>query len=258
MDILTEKNGRVWTIAINRPQVKNAVDASTARQLADAFRRFEDDNSAYVAVLCGAGGTFCAGADLTALAAEPSRESPRLNPDMSQDGPMGPSRMQLSKPVIAAVSGYAVAGGLELACWCDIRVVEQSAVFGVYCRRFGVPLIDGGTQRLPRLIGMSRALDMILTGRSVHAPEALQMGLANYMVENGSATSEAQKLAHKLADLPQNCLRSDRRAVYAGFDLAFEQAMALEFEFGMQVVKSGETLDGAKRFAKARRTIKRE
>ena len=248
MDIITEKNGKVWTVIINRPQVKNAVNQKTAAQLADAFREFEKDDRACAAVLCGAGGTFCAGADLTAFALATAAENMRLNKDMSKDGPMGPSRMHLSKPVIAAVSGYAVAGGLELACWCDIRVVEKSAIFGVYCRRFGVPLIDGGTQRLPRLIGMSRALDMILTGRSVDAQEAYNMGLANYVVEPGTSRSEAEKLANRLTAFPQRCLRSDREAAYKGFDLPFEQAMALEFKFGMQVIESGETLEGAKKF----------
>lgn len=256
MEVATEKNGRVWTVILNRPEIKNAVDAKTARQLADAFREFEKDEAADVAVLYGAGGTFCAGADLSAFAAETDQEAMRLNRDMTGDGPMGPSRMHLSKPVIGAVAGYAVAGGLELACWCDIRVVEQSAVFGVYCRRFGVPLIDGGTQRLPRLIGMSRALDMILTGRSVYAQEALQMGLANYVVPDGKARAEAEKLGLKLTELPQLCMRSDRQAVYKGFDLPFEQAMAVEFELGMQVVESGETLEGARRFVQGRHTIK--
>ncbi len=249
MKILIEKDGKVWTVIINRPEVKNAVNAETAAQLADAFRKFEMDSCACAAVLCGAGDTFCAGADLKAFASETPVEALRLNKDMSKDGPMGPSRMNLSKPVIAAVSGYAVAGGLELACWCDIRVVEKNAIFGVYCRRFGVPLIDGGTQRLPRLIGMSRALDMVLTGRSVNAQEALTMGLANYVVEPGTARFEAEKLAQRLAVFPQRCLRSDRSAVYQGFDLPFDQAMALEFKLGMQVVESGETLEGAEKFS---------
>jgi enoyl-CoA hydratase len=249
MEIITEKNGKVWTVVINRSEVKNAVDAETAVQLADTFREFEKDDSACAAVLCGADGTFCAGADLTAFAVKTKAEEMRLNKDMAKDGPMGPSRMHLSKPVIAAVSGYAVAGGLELACWCDIRVVEKNAIFGVYCRRFGVPLIDGGTQRLPRLIGMSRALDMILTGRSVDAEEALQMGLANYLVEPGASRLEAEKLALRLTAFPQRCLRSDRRAVYEGYDLPFDEAMALEFKLGVQVVESGETLEGARHFA---------
>jgi enoyl-CoA hydratase len=248
MEIITVKNGKVWTVIINRPEVKNAVNAETAVHLANAFCEFEKDDRACAAVLCGAGGTFCAGADLTAFAAETATEEMRLNKDMTKYGPMGPSRMHLSKPVIAAVSGFAVAGGLELACWCDIRVVEKNAIFGVYCRRFGVPLIDGGTQRLPRLIGISRALDMILTGRSVDAEEALNMGLANYVVEPGTSRLEAEKLAERLAAFPQRCLRSDRRAVYEGYDLPFDKAMALEFELGMQVVESGETLEGARNF----------
>jgi len=249
MEVLTEKQGEVWTIVINRPEAKNAVNGDTALMLADAFREFEQDDMAKVAVLWGAGGSFCAGADLKAVAGKSSASSNHMNRDMSADGPLGPSRMHLSKPVIAAVSGYAVAGGLELACWCDIRVVEEDAVFGVYCRRFGVPLIDGGTQRLPRLVGLSRALDMIITGRSVPADEALIMGLANYVVSTGKAREEAEKLALKIAAWPQICMRSDREAVYAGFDKPFDQAMQQEFEKGMQVVNSGETVAGATRFS---------
>ncbi len=167
---------------------------------------------------------------------------------MDENGPMGPSRMQLSKPVIAAVSGYAVAGGLELACWCDIRVVEETAVFGVYCRRFGVPLIDGGTQRLPRIIGLGRALDLILTGRSVEASEAHQMGLANYLVPEGEARGKAEQIAQKIAAFPQMCLRSDRQAVYQGLDRPFREAMAREFQLGLAVIESGETQRGARSF----------
>jgi enoyl-CoA hydratase len=173
----------------------------------------------------------------------------RLEPDMSKDGPMGPSRMQLSKPVIAAVSGYAVAGGLELAIWCDLRVADQDAIFGVFCRRFGVPLIDGGTQRLPRLIGQSRALDMILTGRPVNAQEALMMGLVNRVVETGTAREEAEKLAAQLADFPQVCMRNDRESLYRGFNMNFNDAMKLEFEYGIRVIESGETVQGASRFS---------
>ena len=249
MDVLSEKKGDIWTIIINRPEAKNSVNGDTALMLANAFREFDRDESASVAVLWGTGGSFCAGADLKAIAGKSTASPNQMLTDMSQDGPMGPSRMHLSKPVIAAVAGYAVAGGLELACWCDIRVVEESAVFGVYCRRFGVPLIDGGTQRLPRLIGMSRAMDMIITGRSVHAEEALAMGLANYMVPTGTAREEAEKLALKVAAWPQFCMRSDREAVYGGFDLPFDQAMAQEFKKGMQVVESGETVSGATRFS---------
>lgn len=250
MKVLTEKNGKIFTVILNRPEVKNAVDRETADQLAEAFKSFEKDDAASVAVLWGTGGNFCAGADLKAIANSTGNGMNRLDPDMTKDGPLGPSRMHLSKPVIAAVSGYAVAGGLELACWCDLRVVERDAVFGVYCRRYGVPLIDGGTQRLPRLIGLSRALDMILTGRSVEAEEAFTIGLANYVVETGKARETAEKLALKLTKYPQVCLRSDREAVYQGFDLPFDQAMALEFRLGMKVIESGETEHGASRFAK--------
>ena len=249
MDILTEKKGEIWTIIINRPEAKNSVNGDTALMLANAFREFDQDDTAKVAVLWGSGGSFCAGADLKAIAGKSAAKPNSMSTDMSEDGPMGPSRMHLSKPVIAAVSGYAVAGGLELACWCDIRVVEEDVVFGVYCRRFGVPLIDGGTQRLPRLIGMSRALDMIITGRSVYAEEALSMGLANYVVSQGKAREKAEELALKVAAWPQVCMRSDREAVYDGFDLNFDQAMQQEFAKGMEVVNSGETVAGASRFS---------
>ena len=247
MDVEIEKDGFVWTVIMNRPERKNAVDRNMAEQLADAFRLFDADSEALVAVLWGTGGCFCAGADLKALAAGNAN---RLNVDMSQDGPMGPSRMELSKPVIGAISGFAVAGGLELACWCDLRVVEKDAVLGVYCRRYGVPLIDGGTQRLPRLIGLSRAMDMILTGRPVPADEALAMGLANYVVESGESRQEAEKIAHSIAQFPNRCLKSDRQAVYRGFDLPFAQAMETEFRLGLQVVKSGESEQGAIRFSR--------
>lgn len=249
MDVLTEKNDRVWTIIINRPEAKNSVNGDTARLLADAFREFDRDESAAVAVLWGNGGCFCAGADLKTVAGKSTASLNPMEMDMSKDGPMGPSRMHLSKPVIAAISGFAVAGGLELACWCDLRVMEEDAVFGVYCRRFGVPLIDGGTQRLPRLIGISRAMDMILTGKSVYSEEALAIGLANYVVPPGKAREEAERLAEKIAAWPQVCMRSDRESVYAGFDLPFDEAMKQEFEKGIQVVQSGETVEGATRFS---------
>lgn len=245
MKVIIEKKDKVCSIGINRPEVKNAVDRETAHLLADAFREFEADESSHVAVLYGVGGTFCAGADLKALSKD---EGNLLNVDMSKDGPMGPTRMQLSKPVIAAISGFAVAGGLELAIWCDMRVVEADATFGVFCRRFGVPLIDGGTQRLPRLIGQSRALDMILTGRPVESEEAFSMGLANRIVAPGSAKAEAEKLAAQIASFPQVCMRSDRNAVYKGFDLDMDRAMDLEFQLGLQVIGSGETKDGATHF----------
>lgn len=245
--VIVEKKGNICTIGINRPEVKNAVDRATAQQLVEAFRDFDNDDSLHVAVLYGAGGSFCAGADLQQLS---KGEGNVLESNMAKDGPMGPSRMHLSKPVIAAVSGYAVAGGLELAIWCDLRVMEQDAIFGVFCRRFGVPLIDGGTQRLPRLIGMSHALDMILTGRPVAADEALAMGLANRVVALGTAKEEAEKLAAQIAAFPQLCMRSDREAAYRGFDQDFDAGMQLEFLLGLNVVKSGETIEGATRFSK--------
>jgi len=248
MEVLVEKKGKVYTVIINRPEVKNAVDRKTADQLADAFHAFEKDEEAHVAVLWGAGGNFCAGADLKALSRFHEGLANRLETDMSKNGPMGPTRMHLSKPVIAAVSGYAVAGGLELACWCDLRVVERDAVFGVFCRRFGVPLVDGGTQRLPRLIGLSRALDMLLTGRPVAAEEAYLMGLAHRLVEPGTARVEAEKLAGQIAGFPQKCLRSDRESVYRGFDMDFASAMKLEFMNGLKVIHSGESIQGAQRF----------
>jgi len=246
MEVLFEKRGKICTIIMNQPGVKNAVNARMAKLLADTFRAFEKDSELYAAVLWGAGGCFCAGADLKEVAFAKRVDDRRLSPVMSDDGPMGPTRMRLSKPVIAAVAGHAVAGGLELACWCDLRVVERNAVFGVFCRRFGIPLIDGGTQRLPRLIGLSRAMDMILTGRPVGADEALAMGLANRVVENGKSREEAEALAATLAEFPQRCMRSDREAVYRGLD--FDEALELEFKLGMRVIESGETTEGARRF----------
>jgi enoyl-CoA hydratase len=248
MEVEVEVMGKVCTVIINRPDVKNAVDRKTADLLADAFRTFDEDDSLDVAVLWGAGGTFCAGADLNAVSRISEGAANQLETDMTKDGPMGPSRMHLSKPVIAAVSGYAVAGGLELACWCDLRIMEKDAVFGVFCRRFGVPLIDGGTQRLPRLIGMSRALDMILTGRPVGAEEALAIGLANRVVENGTARQEAEMLAAQIAAFPQICMRSDRQSAYQGFNMDFDNAMQQEFLLGMNVINSGETQQGAGNF----------
>jgi len=247
MSVLIEKNGNICTIILNRPEVRNAIDGKTAKELADAFRTFDKDDTLDVAVLWGKGGCFCAGADLKAVSQGPFNAFEH-NPDMKQDGPLDVSRMFLSKPVIAAVSGYAVAGGLELALWCDMRVAERDAVFGVFCRRFGVPLIDGGTQRLPRLIGISRAMDMILTGRSVGAEEALTFGLVNRVVEVGKGRQEAEGLASEIALFPQRCLRSDRKAVLGGFDLPFEAGMKIEFDLGLQVLESGETAQGASRF----------
>ncbi len=243
MVIRIEKNYPIITIIINNPEVKNAVDGPTALQLADAFRDFEQDEKALVAVLWGANGTFCSGANLKAVA---DGRGNRI--DKSGDGPMGPSRMILSKPVIAAVSGYAVAGGLELALWCDMRVVESSAIFGVFCRRFGVPLIDGGTVRLPRLIGLSRAMDMILTGRPVNAEEAYSWGLANRVVEDGKSRIEAEKLAREIAAFPKTCMRNDRLSTFEQAGMELKSAIKNEFEYGLKTLASGEYLNGSKSF----------
>jgi enoyl-CoA hydratase len=239
-----DHDGPVTIVTIDRPEVRNAVDRATADALADAFRAFDGDDDRDVAVLTGAGGAFCAGADLKAIA---SGGGNRAAPD--GDGPMGPTRMLLDKPVIAAVEGHAVAGGLELALWCDLRVAAGDAVFGVFCRRWGVPLIDGGTIRLPRLVGHSHALDMILTGRGVSGEEAHRMGLANRVVESGAALDAAVALAHELARLPQVCLRSDRRSSYEQWGQSLDDALRNEFERGAATIASGETLEGATRFA---------
>ncbi len=244
MSVRIEKNGHVTTVVLSRPEVRNAVDRKTAGALADAFRAFEADDEAHVAVLWGEGGTFCAGADLQALArGEPNELS------KTGDGPMGPSRFSLGKPVIAAVAGHAVAGGLELAAWCDLRVVEEDAVFGVFCRRFGVPLIDGGTVRLPRLIGLSRALDLILTGRPVTAEEALAIGLANRVVPKGRAREEAEALAAEIARFPQATMRADRRSAIDSLAMPLADALAHEFTLGMSALETGEALAGASAFA---------
>lgn len=240
--VRTERQGPVTTVVLSRPAARNAVDGATAAQLADAFRDFEADPEALVAVLWGEGGTFCAGADLKAVGTDRAN---RVAPD--GDGPMGPTRMRLSKPVIAAVSGHAVAGGLELALWCDLRVAEEDAVFGVFCRRWGVPLIDGGTVRLPRLIGTSRALDLILTGRPVPAPEAHEMGLANRLVPHGEARTAAEELAARLARFPQTCLRGDLASVHGQEGLPEDEAMALELRHGQAPLR--EAARGAARFA---------
>jgi enoyl-CoA hydratase len=242
----TDIDGPVFIVTIDRREARNAVDGPTAQALADAFRAFEADASLSVAVLDGAHGTFCAGADLKALGDEARRN--RLEP--AGDGPMGPSRMLLSKPVIAAVSGHAVAGGAELALWCDMRVFERSAVFGIFCRRFGVPLIDGGTIRLPRLIGLSRAMDLILTGRPVDADEALAIGLANRVVPDGTARAAALALAHDLARLPQTCMRNDRRSAYEQFGMSLDDALGNEFALGLGTLRSGEPFEGAAHFAR--------
>jgi len=231
------------TVILDRPQVRNAVDGPTAAALAAAFREFEADSGAAVAVLWGAGGTFCAGADLRAVGTPAGN---RVAED--GDGPMGPSRMRLSKPVIAAVAGHAVAGGLELALWCDLRVAEESAVLGVFCRRWGVPLIDGGTVRLPRVIGLGRALDLILTGRAVGAAEALQIGLVSRVVPDGEARTAAEKLAAELAALPQACLRGDRMSAIASMDLDHDAAMVGEFAHGMASLADPALLDNVTRF----------
>jgi enoyl-CoA hydratase len=243
--VLIERDGPVTTITLDRPAARNAVDGPTAAALADAFRAFDADPGAAVAVLTGTGGTFCAGADLKAVG---TGRVNRTHPD--GDGPMGPTRLALGKPVIAAVHGHAVAGGLELALWCDLRVADATAVFGVFCRRWGVPLIDGGTVRLPRLIGQSRALDLILTGRPVDAAEALAIGLANRLVPAGEAVAAAQELARQLAALPQACLRGDRASVLGQWGLPEPAALAAEFGAAMGTgVLAAEAVDGAARFA---------
>ena len=241
--VRTERRGPVTTVILNRPEARNAVDRPTAEALAGAFREFESDEGAAVAVLWGDGGTFCAGADLKAMGTDRNN---RVAPD--GDGPMGPTRMRLSKPVIAAVSGYAVAGGLELALWCDLRVVEEDAVFGVFCRRWGVPLIDGGTVRLPRIVGSGRAMDLILTGRPVHAGEAERIGLANRVVAKGGAREEAERLAEQIAGFPQTCMRRDRLSVLDQEGLAEEDAMASELQHGLVSLSSDEVRDGLSRF----------
>jgi enoyl-CoA hydratase len=231
-------------VTINRPEVRNCVDGPTAQALAQAFRRFDADETMKVAILTGAGGYFCAGADLKAVA-----QSRGNRTTADGDGPMGCSRMMLSKPVIAAVEGHAVAGGLELAAWCDLRVAARDAVFGVFCRRFGVPLIDGGTVRLPRLIGMSNAMDMILTGRGVSGDEALRMGLANRLVDPGGALDGARELAKQIAAFPQRTMRSDRRSAYEAWTLPLDDAIANEFRLGMESIRAGDAREGAQRFA---------
>jgi enoyl-CoA hydratase len=240
--VRVERGGAVLTVVLDRPAAKNAVDRDTAEALADAFRAFDADDSARVGVLYGHHGTFCAGADLKALA---SGKPNRVAPD--GDGPMGPTRMLLGKPVIAAIAGHAVAGGLELALWCDLRVAEEDAVLGVFCRRFGVPLIDGGTIRLPRLIGLSRALDLILTGRPVRADEALAIGLVNRVVPKGEARAAAEALARELAELPQAAMLADRKSAYLQHDMDLEHALSQELQLGSRAL--AEAVQGAARFA---------
>ncbi|MGA8988237.1 crotonase/enoyl-CoA hydratase family protein [Aeromicrobium sp.] len=235
----------ICTITMDRPEVRNAVDGPMAAELREAFQRFEEDDALSVAVLTGAGGTFCAGADLSAVD-DPQRRH-QLDPDGLGSGPMGPSRMELSKPVIAAVSGHAVAGGLELALIADLRVVDEDAIFGVFCRRWGVPLIDGGTVRLPRIVGQGRALDMILTGRPVGAHEALQMGLANRVVPVGESLTVAHGLAEQIAAFPAECMKVDRASTYRQWDLPLDIALRSEGVHGVPIVRA-EGADGAKRF----------
>jgi enoyl-CoA hydratase len=243
MAVAVERNGPVTTVILDQPEVRNAVDGPTAQALADAFRAFDADDEARVGVLWGSGDSFCAGANLKAVG---TASGNRIAPD--GDGPMGPSRMLLSKPVVAAVAGHAVAGGLELALWCDLRVVEEDAVLGVFCRRWGVPLIDGGTVRLPRLIGLSRALDLILTGRPVGADEALAIGLANRVVPTGTSRQAAEALAAQLAEFPQLCMRHDRLSAYEQHGLGLDEALDNELRHGM-VALEHEALGGAARFS---------
>ncbi|HEY4887800.1 MAG TPA: crotonase/enoyl-CoA hydratase family protein [Candidatus Dormibacteraeota bacterium] len=245
MTVRYEADGPVVTVTIERLEVRNAVDMQTAAALADCFRRFDSDATLSVAVLTGSGGHFCAGFDLKALAADsPDRLSE------TGEGPMGPTRMTLSKPVIAAIEGYAVAGGLELALWCDLRVAAHDATLGVFNRRFGVPLIDLGTIRLPRMIGQGRALDLILTGRPVPAEEALRIGLVERLVEPGHALEKAQQLAHQIAAFPSGAMRADRRSVLNQWSLSLDEAAEAESRGGIEVLRSGEAQDGASRFAK--------
>ncbi|MBU6281613.1 crotonase/enoyl-CoA hydratase family protein [bacterium] len=243
--VRVDTDGPVAIVTIDRPEVRNAVDAPTAAALAESFRAFDADPALSVAVLTGAGGTFCAGADLKAIS------SGRGNVvTLDGDGPMGPTRMLLSKPVIAAVEGHAVAGGLELAAWCDLRVAARDAVFGVYCRRWGVPLCDGGTVRLVRMIGHSHALDLVLTGRGVSGEEALRMGLANRLVPPGNSLPAAVELARAIAEFPQLCMRADRLSSYRQWEMSIEEALRLETRDALEVIRSGETVAGASRFAR--------
>ena len=245
MSVSVTRDGEITIVAIDRPDRRNAVDSPTAHALYDAFKAFDADETASVAILTGTGGAFCAGADLKAIAVGGGNPVEREG----DFGPMGPTRLMLSKPVIAAIEGFAVAGGLELSLWCDLRVAGRSATFGVYCRRFGVPLIDLGTIRLPRLIGQSRAMDMILTGRGVPAEEAQAMGLANRVVEDGQALAAAIDLARQIAAFPQLCMRNDRRSALEQWSLDWDAATAREIQLGYETLRSGETQAGAARFA---------
>ncbi|MDC0398106.1 crotonase/enoyl-CoA hydratase family protein [Alphaproteobacteria bacterium] len=249
MTVEIEKNDDIWTIVLHRPEVRNAVDQPTRELLQSAFDEFDGDANARVGVLWGKGGHFCSGADLKAMS-DPSRRK-IVDPEGKGPGPMGPTRTPISKPVIAAVSGYAVAGGLELALWCDLRVAEDNAVFGVYCRRWGVPLIDGGTVRLPRLIGHGRAMDMILTGRPVNADEALAIGLANRVVKPGASRSEAERLAREIAAFPQECMKADRHSTINQWSFSIEEALQIEGKAAHSILER-EAFAGAERFALGR------
>jgi len=248
MNVRTEIRDELCIVTIDRPEVRNCVNQETAKELADAFRRFDEDDALRVAILQGEAGCFCAGADLKAASRGAADGANQVLE--AGDGPMGPTRMLLEKPVIAAVEGYAVAGGLELAVWCDLRVAARDAIFGVFCRRWGVPLVDGGTIRLPRLIGQSHAMDMILTGRGVSGGEALSMGLANRLVEPGTALEGAIELAKQIGEFPQLCMRSDRRSSILQWGESVDEALLLETRLGLEVIRSGETQEGASRFAK--------
>jgi enoyl-CoA hydratase len=243
-NVLTHRDRDVLIVTINRPDVRIAIDIATSRLLFEAFEEYDNDDSLSVAVLTGAGGTFCAGADLKAIASGQRRTLIEEGP-----GPLGPTRMLLSKPVLAAVECHAVAGGFELALWCDVRVAAEDAVFGVFCRRFGVPLLDLGTIRLPRLIGHSHAMDLILTGRGVHGDEALRMGVANRLVPRGQALEAAVRLAHELTQFPQRCLRSDRLSAYEQWSFSYDDGWRNELRRGRAVIESGETAAGATAFA---------
>lgn len=247
MSVRAEQDRDVLTVTIDRPEVRNAVDRPTADALEATFREFDTDATLSVAVLTGAGGTFCAGADLATIAAQAEERVNRV--ERTDHAPMGPTRLLLSKPVVAAVEGHAVAGGLELALWCDLRVAARDAVFGVFCRRWGVPLIDGGTVRLPRLVGLSNALDLILTGRGVGGDEAVRMGLVNRLVPPGEALDAATALARTLGDFPQVCLRADRLATYRSFGPPIDEALLAEHDGGVTVISDGEMLAGVRRFA---------
>src|SRR5579864_1933555 len=249
MTVRYELEGPVATVTIDRAQVRNAVDGKTADRLVECFERFEADSTLKVAVLCGAGGNFCAGYDLKSVAARPRQRVLKLPRRASGHAPMGPTRMELGKPVIAAIEGYAVAGGLELALWCDLRVAARDATLGVFNRRFGVPLVDLGTVRLPRMIGQGRALDLILTGREVDAEEALRIGLVDRVVVGGKALHEARILAGRLAGFPQAALRADRRSARGQWSLSVADAAATEHRGGMEVLRSGESQAGARKFA---------